>query len=364
MTKPLSISDLASALVERTRASTVTKVASAPAEAAALEHPLSVALKQAAAALREAPAPGVSMDAVMKIAAAPGQPGTGAQSPSAGNGSGASAPGLPGLKASNLGVVAGGGGAGETMKEASSDLGLGLRKLAAQIREQGAQAARDEQIKAAHVLNAAVGLAHLRAKHADSSLWPENDVPTWATVFPIASAPFLAPEGKGWEQAGRGLVANVGSSLAANALGVPALAWPGSVLASKRLLAPIYAQQGAQAAQTPAAPAAPAAEASAPAPDLQKSANLGQQMAQQMLHSTAAATPAAGSLLRSAGIGAAGLGAAGAGLGALQAGEGHRMEGALKGGLAGAAAGGLGGATYHQLGPEALADLAHSFTSP
>lgn len=166
MAHPLSISDLASALVERTRASTSTKVAAAPAEAPELVHPLSVALKQAAAALREAPAPGVSMDAVMKIAAAPGQPGTGAQSPSAGNGSGASAPGLPGLKASNLGVVAGGGGAADTLKEASSDLGLGLRKLAAQIREQGAQAARDEQTKAAHVLNAAVGLMHLRGVSA------------------------------------------------------------------------------------------------------------------------------------------------------------------------------------------------------
>jgi hypothetical protein len=76
------------------------------------------------------------------------------------------APGLPGLKSSNLGVVAGGGGAGETMKEASSDLGRGLRKLAAELREEGAQAARDEQTKAAHVLNAAVGLMHLRGIRA------------------------------------------------------------------------------------------------------------------------------------------------------------------------------------------------------
>jgi len=157
MAEHLNIADLAAALVERAN-SAQTKTASAQA-VPRLEHPLSQALKQAAAALRDAPAVDVSIEAVQKIASA--LPNLTGQAPGAASAVNAGKPTLPAFKTTNLGVTGGGGGVGLGVKEGSA-LGNELRKVAASLREQATEISQDEQVKAAHVLSATVGIEHLR----------------------------------------------------------------------------------------------------------------------------------------------------------------------------------------------------------
>lgn len=152
MSKPLNIADLASALVQRASAG-MPKVASA--EPARAEHPVVAVLKQAADALRREPDIDVSIASVQKIATA--LPGTTSMGPNAASALNAGKPSVPSLKTTNLGVTAGGGGAGESLKTSSA-----LRKLAQDLREQDVRAEQEETVKAAHVLNAAVGLRHLQ----------------------------------------------------------------------------------------------------------------------------------------------------------------------------------------------------------
>lgn len=122
-------------------------------------HPVAVLLKQAAATLRETlDIDDVSLEAVQKFAAAL-QPGTGAQSPNTGAGVGAnpSAPTLPSLRTTNLGVTAGSGGAPPSMKIASE-----LRRMASELRVSETDTPAQTESKVAHILNAARGLHYLR----------------------------------------------------------------------------------------------------------------------------------------------------------------------------------------------------------
>lgn len=126
--------------------------------AAPSTHPVAALLKQAARDLRTIPdTEPVSLDAVQKLAMAL-QPGTGAQSPSAGAGAGSSmpAPSLPSLQPSNLGATAGSGGGGPSKVAAE------IRKFASDLRAQGAAGDLANTLKVAHVLNAARALHHIR----------------------------------------------------------------------------------------------------------------------------------------------------------------------------------------------------------
>lgn len=159
MAYTLDIADLAATLVERVSNSQV-KTASAP-ESSAPRHPLYVALKQAAEALRVAEEPSVSMATVQKIAEL-SAPGTGSSAPGAAGMITMPKPSLGGLKTTNTGLTAGGGGMGEKSASARSQLSTEFRKIAAELRETSAEHEREELVKAAHVFNAATGLAHLQ----------------------------------------------------------------------------------------------------------------------------------------------------------------------------------------------------------
>lgn len=121
-------------------------------------HPVAALLKQAARDLRAIPdTSDVTLESVQKLAMAL-QPGTGAQSPSAGAGAGSNlgVPKLPSLQPSNLGATAGAGGVGPSKVAAE------LRRFAGELRETGATTDRETQLKTAHVLRAAQALHHLR----------------------------------------------------------------------------------------------------------------------------------------------------------------------------------------------------------
>ena len=125
----------------------------APDAPARVEHPIVSMLKAAATRLRGIPDdPEVKLADVQKVATT-GLPGTGAQSPSMGAGIKKTLGKSPALKTTNLGVTAGTGGAAPAAKIASD-----LRYVAARLREQGDASTVETQTKAAHLLNAAVGL--------------------------------------------------------------------------------------------------------------------------------------------------------------------------------------------------------------
>lgn len=157
-----NIVELADRLVAEATAAAV-KTASAPATPAepSVLHPVAAFLKKAAAQLRSIPdEPSVSLDAVEKIAMSLG--GSTAKSglnAGAAGGSGVqiTAPSLPGLKSSNLGVTAGGGGAAPSSVKVAAE----LRKVAAELRATPDADTSTGHSKAAHVLNAASGLHHL-----------------------------------------------------------------------------------------------------------------------------------------------------------------------------------------------------------
>lgn len=153
----MDIVALAEGLIAEATAQRTTKSAAAVPPAAM--HPVALRLKAAAERLRATPdIDDVTLESVAKLAAAL-QPGTGAQTPSAGAGFGSTqpAPTLPALKTTNLGATAGSGGVPAAMKVAEE-----LRKLAADLRATDAMNAKEMEVKTAHVLNAARGLHYLR----------------------------------------------------------------------------------------------------------------------------------------------------------------------------------------------------------
>lgn len=155
----LDIVDLAESLLADTHKGSV-KVASADLLPNAPAHPVTQALKHAAEALRRAQDDALEIADVQKVAQAM-QPGTGAQAPAAGGATTATPPKLPSLQTSNLGVVAGGGGAGESLK-VGSEISQELRKLAGSLRHLEDVAAHRKTVKAACVLSAVTGLQHLQ----------------------------------------------------------------------------------------------------------------------------------------------------------------------------------------------------------
>lgn len=159
----LSITDLAAALVERTRAQTKIAAAVEPSPAAPQlgAHPVTSALKLAAEALRSYEPQAPSIDDLHKVAAAP-QPSTGAQAPAAGNGTGtAGAPSLPALKPTNAGVMAGGGGM-PVQPKVASELGDAVRGLAAGLRAKHAALEAEKMAKAAGLYQNLVAIERMR----------------------------------------------------------------------------------------------------------------------------------------------------------------------------------------------------------
>lgn len=157
MSARVNIVELADQLIASAQA---TKTASAATAAAPVpvSHPVALLLKQAAATLRATPdaMSDTSMSEVAKLAMSLSGGGTGAQAQTMGAVKGTTAPALPGLHTSNLGVTAGTGGAAPVNKIATE-----LRKIAAIVRTQPLEAVANDAEKVAHTLNAACGLQHL-----------------------------------------------------------------------------------------------------------------------------------------------------------------------------------------------------------
>jgi hypothetical protein len=159
MSRQINIVALADQLVMEAKLAAV-KTASAPATPAepAILHPVAAFLKQAAAQLRAIPdEPSVSLAVVEKVAMALGGKGSLNVGSTGGSDAQVAAPTLPGLKSTNLGVTAGGGGAAPSAVKAASE----IRKVAAVLRTTPDMDTASGHSKAAHILNAASGLHHL-----------------------------------------------------------------------------------------------------------------------------------------------------------------------------------------------------------